>query len=72
MKSQKSYQEYIPGRSLSTFFEKDNVDSLVDGISEWFAAKRGKRDAVREACMKEIDENWTPLFQLEVLKKHLK
>ena len=28
MKSQKSYQEYIPGRSLSTFFEKDKIPLL--------------------------------------------
>lgn len=53
------------------FFEIDNVDSLADGISNWFNEKSDKREEVRKACMNEIDENWTPQFQLNVLKEHL-
>ena len=27
---------------------------------------------VREACMKEIDDNWTPVFQMSVFRKNIK
>ncbi len=63
--------EAIKEGITGTFFKIDNVDSLADGISKWFTNKGNKREEVREACMKEIDENWTPQFQLNVLKKHL-
>lgn len=55
-----------------TFFEIDDVESLANGISKWFTDNRDNRETVRKACMKEIDENWTPQFQIEVLKKYLK
>lgn len=34
--------------------------------------KGESRQDVREVCMKEIDEQWNPYFQIEVLKKNLK
>jgi glycosyltransferase involved in cell wall biosynthesis len=61
-------QEGITG----AFFQRDDVDSLSESISNWFSLKAEKREEVRKACMKEIDENWTPLFQLNVLNSHLK
>lgn len=64
--------EAIKEGITGTFFKIDNVESLADGISKWFTKKGNKREEVREACMKEIDENWTPQFQIEVLKKNLK
>ncbi len=54
-----------------TFFKNGSVDSLAEGISRWFGQHKDDREEVRKACMKEIDENWTPQFQLDVLKKHL-
>lgn len=53
------------------FFERGNVESLADTISRWFASKRNKREAVRQACYKEIDTSWTPYYQIEVINKHL-
>lgn len=64
--------EAIHEGETGAFFKLDNVESLAQGISKWFAEKGDKREEVRRACMKEIDENWTPQFQIEVLKKHLK
>lgn len=53
------------------FFEMDNVESLVETINKWFDTAKD-RETVRQACYKEIDTQWTPQFQIEVLKKHLK
>lgn len=63
--------EAIKEGITGTFFMIDNVDSLAEGISNWFIKKSDKRNEVRKACMKEIDENWTPQFQLNVLKEHI-
>ena len=54
------------------FFKVGDVESLADSISKWFVEKSSCRDQVRQACMKEIDENWTPQFQMKVLQEHLK
>ena len=64
--------EAIREGETGTFFKNGNVDSLADGIEHWFDKHKDKREEVREACMKEIDKNWTPQFQIEVLKKGLK
>ena len=52
------------------FYEYGSVDSLADSIKSWFA-NNNERDAVREACYNEIDTQWTPEFQIEVLNNHL-
>lgn len=51
------------------FFEYDNVISLENAISNWFERKQGLREEVRKACYKEIDEEWNPHKQIEILKK---
>ena len=52
------------------FYEYRNVESLVSTIKEWFA-HNSDRDNVRKACYHEIDTQWTPDFQIAVLKQHL-
>lgn len=64
--------EAIHEGKTGAFFKIDDVESLADGISKWFAEKGDKREEVRRACMKEIDNFWTPQFQLNVLKEKLK
>lgn len=54
------------------FFEMDNVQSLTQCISMWFAEKSGKREVIRNACFNEIDTQWNPYFQMDVIKKNLK
>ena len=63
--------EAIHEGETGEFFDYDSVPSLADTISRWFAAKGNQRELVRKACMKEIDERWTPEFQLNVLKRYL-
>lgn len=63
--------EAIKEGETGAFFKRGDVDSLAHSISSWFAEKADLRADVRTACMKEIDENWTPRFQLDVIKEHL-
>lgn len=63
--------EAIKAGETGDFFERNNVDSLSDTISKWFAKKRDQRDEVRQACYKEIDSNWNPYYQMSVIKKNL-
>ena len=64
--------EAIREGETGTFFKNGKVSSLAEGISRWFGQHQNDRETVRKACMKEIDDNWTPQFQLEVLRAHLK
>lgn len=52
------------------FFEKDDLNSLVNTINKWFHNSYS-RDTIREKCYKEIDEKWNPVYQIEVLKSIL-
>lgn len=65
------FEAIHPG-STGDFFERDDSEALADVISHWFASKRGQREAVRQACYHEIDTQWTPQFQIAVLKKYMK
>lgn len=53
------------------FFERGSVESLADGISRWQRKHGELRDVVRQACYNEIDTQWTPYFQMDVIKNHL-
>lgn len=61
--------EAIKEGVTGSFFVKDDVESLADAIIDWFSDESRNRDLVRENCMKEIDEQWTPQFQIKVIKK---
>lgn len=63
--------EAIKAGETGYFFERNNVDSLADTISKWFAEKKDEREEVRQACYKEIDTNWNPYYQMEVIEKNL-
>ena len=49
----------------------DDVDDLALVISRWFRNKSSKREEVRKACFNEIDINWNPYYQMDVIKKNL-
>lgn len=51
------------------FFEYDNVDALAKAISTWFLENIDKRQNVRNECFEEIDKNWNPHNQIEIIKK---
>lgn len=53
------------------FFKEGNVESLANAISRWFERNGDRREAVRQACYREIDESWNPEFQMMVFRKHI-
>lgn len=63
--------EAIKEGSTGAFFDYDDVESLAASINKWFEEKFDRREDVRNACMEEIDNNWTPEFQLNVIKRAL-
>lgn len=63
--------EAIKDGVTGTFFEMDNVEDLSRSIDRWFDAKHDKREQVRQDCMKEIDDYWTPEFQMSVFKQYI-
>jgi len=50
------------------FFERGNVESLANSIEDWYRINGGKRELIRHYCYKEIDEKWTPRYQMSVIK----
>lgn len=64
--------EAIQSGKTGDFFKMDNVEDLTNVISCWFANKQEQRDEVRKACFEEIDTNWNPYYQMEVIRKNLK
>lgn len=63
--------ESIKEKETGIFFKYDNLESLASKINEWFDSVRD-RECVRKKCMKEVDDFWTPYYQIEILKKGLK
>lgn len=59
--------EAIKDGVTGTFFERDNINSLADSIENWL--KNFDRNKVRLSCFKEIDEEWNPHKQLDIIKK---
>lgn len=62
------FEAIIPGETGDFFTYKDN-DSLTGTIRHWFHEKGGMRDIVRDACFREIDNNWNPYNQMRIIKK---
>lgn len=54
-----------------TFYEYGSVESLSNSIFLWLNAHVANREDVRLECYKEIDLQWTPYFQLQVIQSAL-
>lgn len=53
------------------YFEYDNSQSIADSITSWFEKHTNDREQIRQNCYAEIDNYWTPEFQLNVLQEHI-
>lgn len=53
------------------FFIAGDVESLANSISQWFKVHGNDREQIRRNCFHEIDNYWTPQYQIEVLHKAL-
>lgn len=62
--------EAINDGKTGSFFHSGDLNSLMDTLIGWFSTHED-RDLIRNACYNEIDTQWTPQFQVDVLKKHL-
>lgn len=61
--------EAIQEGKTGGFFERENIASLADNIQKWFHEHQNDREQVRQNCFKEIDEQWNPHVQIEIIKK---
>lgn len=60
----------IPGKTGDLYIEND-INSLADKIENWFLNEGKDREIIRKNCINEIDLNWNPFFQIEILKKNI-
>lgn len=67
--SQMPEYEAIKDGETGAFFKADDSDSLAKSIENWFEKHSGEREQVRQACYSEIDENWNPDYQINLIKK---
>ena len=59
--------EAIKNKETGAFFENGCVQSLANVIEMWFKCHLNDRETIRMACYKEIDEYWTPQYQMNVI-----
>lgn len=64
------FEAIIPNKT-GNFFTENSIQNLVESISKWFSDKNYSRERIRQYCYKEIDNFWTPKYQLDIIKKHL-
>lgn len=57
--------ESIKEDETGAFFEQNDINSLVETIEKWFQT-HPNREEIRQKCFNQIDEYWTPKFQMEV------
>lgn len=61
------FEAIIDGKT-GCFFHRNNVEDLAKSIERWFSFQATNRGVVREACFREIDDNWNPHKQLQIIK----
>lgn len=60
------FEAIQPGKT-GDFFEYGNVESLADSIFRWFDLHKNARNDIRKWCYEEIDNYWSPEYQIKVL-----
>lgn len=63
--------EAIKQGKTGAFFKAGDSTSLADSIINWFASCGKDRELVRQMCYSEIDSQWTPKYQIDVLRKYI-
>lgn len=63
--------EAIKSGVTGDFFYFKSVDSLCSVILEWFKLHVDDRQTIRENCFREIDKEWNPCYQINVIKNNL-
>lgn len=65
------FEAIIPDKT-GCFFKRNDINDLSERISEWFRVNGNLRDDVRNNCYIEIDTQWNPNFQIDVIKNVIK
>lgn len=63
--------EAIKNGLTGNFYHQGSQESLEEKISLWFEQYGRDRETIRNNCFMEIDKNWTPDFQLNVIKNNI-
>lgn len=53
------------------FYHYDDYVSLSDAIEKWLYHENYDREYIRNKCYEEIDMQWTPYYQMEIIRKNL-
>lgn len=61
--------EAIKAGKTGDFFRHNDVNSLAESIRRWFESPEYDRDKIRQACYDEIDNFWTPQFQINIIRQ---
>ncbi len=64
------FEAIIDGRT-GMFFKYSDEKSIAEAISRWFSVHQKNREDVRLECYKEIEKNWTPDYQMNVIRDNL-
>jgi glycosyltransferase involved in cell wall biosynthesis len=63
--------EVVEEGKTGSFFEKNNVDSLLYTLENWFKKYPKKSSEISDACYQIIDEKYNPYIQVKILKDYL-
>ena len=63
--------ESIYEGETGSFYKYGSQKSLTECISQWFKEKQSLRSTVRKNCYREIDTQWNPSYQMQVLSSVL-
>lgn len=63
--------EAIHKGTTGDFFTYGSAESIAETITNWFSKHQADRESVRQACFNEIDQSWTPAFQLNVIQSRI-
>jgi glycosyltransferase involved in cell wall biosynthesis len=64
--------EIVEPKISGMFFEKNSIDDLVEKVKYFLLYEKNNREAVRQACYRQVDEKYNPYYQLSVIKSLLK
>lgn len=64
------FEAIVKGKT-GDFYKYNSAKSLANTISEWVIKHHDDREIVRQNCFQEIDTNWTPEFQIKILKNNI-
>jgi glycosyltransferase involved in cell wall biosynthesis len=63
--------EAIQEGATGAFFKRNDIESMVTCIRQWFEKYPRKTDDLRQNCYKIIDEKYNPHYQIAVFRKFL-